>query len=608
MWAKDMYYIASRISLGIAITPGALKVPCGEVKARKRVHFLLSLLESGDPDLKRLGLTILAKGREFVINLPIDLSSVEAPYSGKIDLGKVSKSKGFAKTARSFQRRFAQAKPLSAFILRGQNRYPISAKAGPNGPASVSWGVDAVAIKRSKPHTLTGRIMELGDITCPIREEFRELWTFVASASYIMDYLRGRSSIGRILQFPEKFGKQRVIAILDLFSQSVSLPIHNYLMNMLRSIWADGTFDQNSLVRRVREWTKEGKQLFSLDLTAATDRLPVALQVEVLRLLLESQPWPGWLKGNPNLVARLWRSVLTERYFEDPSGRKVRYAVGQPMGAFSSWPMMAMTHHFIIHWAGVRARLPWSYVSKSYVILGDDIVICDPDLATQYQALMIDLGVSVSLPKSIISLDSAEIAKRLLWKGEDISPISWTLMELANNQLTFAPALFRQLCERDLLKNDDLNSVEIFSMIMGKPVILKILLTCPMWWNSNSPDWERFSDGDYRRFLERVLSKSARYMNPRYEVMRRLDETYPTVEIGDEGDEVFAPWYKPGWFILEQLRLVLSDPIREFDLDELLLFKQQARSLETLDVIRRPVRDPYLHRDASKASFILRGK
>ena len=28
--------------------------------------------------------------------------------------------------------------------------------------------------------------------------------------------------------------------------------------------------------------------------------------------------------------------------------RSVRYAVGQPMGALSSWAMLALTHHFIV--------------------------------------------------------------------------------------------------------------------------------------------------------------------------------------------------------------------------------------------------------------------
>jgi hypothetical protein len=32
----------------------------------------------------------------------------------------------------------------------------------------------------------------------------------------------------------------------------------------------------------------------------------------------------------------------------------VRYEVGQPMGALSSWAMLALTHHFIVQFAARR--------------------------------------------------------------------------------------------------------------------------------------------------------------------------------------------------------------------------------------------------------------
>lgn len=31
--------------------------------------------------------------------------------------------------------------------------------------------------------------------------------------------------------------------------------------------------------------------------------------------------------------------------------KSLRYAVGQPMGALSSWAMLAFTHHAIVQWA-----------------------------------------------------------------------------------------------------------------------------------------------------------------------------------------------------------------------------------------------------------------
>lgn len=35
----------------------------------------------------------------------------------------------------------------------------------------------------------------------------------------------------------------------------------------------------------------------------------------------------------------------------------IRYAVGQPMGALSSWAMLALTHHFIVQYAAYRTGI-----------------------------------------------------------------------------------------------------------------------------------------------------------------------------------------------------------------------------------------------------------
>jgi hypothetical protein len=77
-----------------------------------------------------------------------------------------------------------------------------------------------------------------------------------------------------------------------------------------------------------------------------------------------------------------------------------RYAVGQPMGAYSSFPMLALTHHVIVQIAARRAgKLGWF---TNYALLGDDVVIADPMVAPQYLLLMRDiLGVEINLSKSL---------------------------------------------------------------------------------------------------------------------------------------------------------------------------------------------------------------
>jgi len=49
----------------------------------------------------------------------------------------------------------------------------------------------------------------------------------------------------------------------------------------------DGTFDQLSPLRRLTE--KGHKTYYSFDLSAATDRLPIDLQVDVLSELIDSE-------------------------------------------------------------------------------------------------------------------------------------------------------------------------------------------------------------------------------------------------------------------------------------------------------------------------------
>lgn len=119
---------------------------------------------------------------------------------------------------------------------------------------------------------------------------------------------------------------------------------------MLRRIPTDGTFDQMRPLNRV-PWLKS--PIYSFDLSAATDRLPIGLQ----RSLLES--------AYGEEFANNWQTLLVGRDYKLPSFGELKnlkaksivglpagvsYTVGQPMGALSSWAMLAMTHHYILHY------------------------------------------------------------------------------------------------------------------------------------------------------------------------------------------------------------------------------------------------------------------
>lgn len=79
------------------------------------------------------------------------------------------------------------------------------------------------------------------------------------------------------------------------------------------------------------------------------------------------------------------------------------------MGAYSSWAMLALTHHVIVRCASMRAGIR---NFDDYLILGDDIVIANSIVAKNYLDIMKYLGVQINLSKSVESTQFCEFAKR----------------------------------------------------------------------------------------------------------------------------------------------------------------------------------------------------
>lgn len=149
-------------------------------------------------------------------------------------------------------------------------------------------------------------------------------------------------------------------------------PLHDLIYRFLGEIPEDGTKDQLGPVRSILE-KRSGSKFYSLDLSAATDRLPVHLQEDILEAL--------------GLGGRLWKQILDRPYYYD--GIPYKYAVGQPMGAYSSFAMLALTNHLLVHVAHLKAFNKSLAKDQSlYAVLGDDIVIADSELAKSYNYFM----------------------------------------------------------------------------------------------------------------------------------------------------------------------------------------------------------------------------
>jgi hypothetical protein len=109
----------------------------------------------------------------------------------------------------------------------------------------------------------------------------------------------------------------------------------------------------------------------------------------------------------------------TSKYIDDDV--VVRYSVGQPMGALSSWAMLALTHHTLVQLAASRVGIERF---RDYALLGDDIVIANEAVAKAYYALMtVELGVEINLDKSLVSSNTFEFAKQIIKGDQNLSPI-----------------------------------------------------------------------------------------------------------------------------------------------------------------------------------------
>jgi hypothetical protein len=118
----------------------------------------------------------------------------------------------------------------------------------------------------------------------------------------------------------------------------------------------------------------------------------------------------------------------------------LKYAVGQPMGALSSWAMLAITHHLLVQIAFRRAfniptNVPLTMDTwyDDYELLGDDIILFDSKVAAEYLRLMEYIGVPINTSKSVCAKTAvAEFAKVTTLDGVDVSALSWKMFMSGN--------------------------------------------------------------------------------------------------------------------------------------------------------------------------------
>jgi hypothetical protein len=265
--------------------------------------------------------------------------------------------------------------------------------------------------------------------------------------------------LGKLGYKVEPAGKIRVFAMVDSLTQCVMKPLHDLLFSILRKLETDGTFDQ---MRPAQRLINLGHLAFwSLDLSSATDRFPLALQQAVISVLIGPR------------MARIWAALLVERSYLTPrppqgvQGPKADtplvYGAGQPMGALTSWAAFSLTHHFLVQYAAYRATGMHGFF-KDYALLGDDIVIANHGVALAYQALLLEIGVEYGLAKSLISSTGGfEFAKRTFAKGKDVSGISLLAVGIAKAD----PMVLEQILTRFGVRGTIMETLRTSAKVLG---------------------------------------------------------------------------------------------------------------------------------------------
>lgn len=384
------------------------------------------MIRMGHPGTIRLWLSILSIYRILQGPLNPKLNTITDKFEG--DFNIIKRIISVSKDVYNFNVKNGVITPISPKKLAA-NDITKSLSAGPNGPVSVTQ-IITDAIGMAKYPEIYNPYHDYCKVT---RSQIIEMLDHSINFSYDMITNHGTGwvkisskisfddiALGKLSFKEEAAGKLRIFAICDIWTQSLFKPLHDELFNFLKSLPNDGTFDQDKSFARAMEKAQLYNCGYSVDLSSATDRLPIDLQVGIL----------DFMSGLP--IGNLWKDILVLRPYMVRENKYIKnidyvhYNTGQPMGCLSSWAMLAVTHHFILQTCAFHVYGTRRWFDK-YEILGDDLVIFDKAIYLEYCRLMDLLKVGVNPSKSLFSegVSAIEFAKRTGVNGKDVSGLSF---------------------------------------------------------------------------------------------------------------------------------------------------------------------------------------
>jgi len=442
---KDYHRVGTSVVLEIDFEPVPRRRTISGTKIPRDLRPLIALL-TGSVFEKRIGMTILNLYKLLRLAPSDDLSAITeggAPVATEL----MESFATFLKRCPNFMVRSTKPNPETQREYLGY----LSSANGPNGPMLRTAHRDAIALFHDKP--LLESVLALLKITGG--SIYKDLLSMISAIEKIKDKPLPDSIHSKVSQLSEGGGKTRNIAIIDYYSQSALKWIHDTLMSRLRDIKSDATYSQEDGFALVRAKAKSSGYCASLDLSSATDRFPISLQILVINKIFGET------------IGKLWSEVISIKRKFHLKDRIFSWERGQPLGALSSWATFALTHHIFIRWC---ANDPYY---SNYVILGDDVAIMDEQVATVYRDRMEKCGVKINMSKGFISKGTkiyGEFAKRIFLNEDELSGIPIDLIVSCRKTLYMIPDFIKFLQRRwnVVLPGSELYAPECFSFLSQK--------------------------------------------------------------------------------------------------------------------------------------------
>lgn len=213
--------------------------------------------------------------------------------------------------------------------------------------------------------------------------------------------------IGKVIAIPDK-GKWRNILVGHWAIQLKTKKLADWLRRWLWRQPEVTSGDQTKFSDFIIKSQNLDKFVLSIDLSEATDRLDRQLQKELLIRMGVPRPFFDFLE--------LPFFYQAEMFGKGQGLRKGRYAVGQPMGLYLSFPMFELLHYVILKFVCAVSN------DADFRICGDDVVIAcgrkeAENLYGRYVNLVERLGGSISVDKTLKSSIAAEGVGALFLRG-----------------------------------------------------------------------------------------------------------------------------------------------------------------------------------------------